>query len=126
MRWLKEETPVMEDAVQEVEEPAKEVAPLEAALHQACPRGHQNSGPARNLRVTSSPSAQGTRARMGTCSARPRRRWQHTSAPSMETRQLRNGLVRSILCPRSHSAQMQLRSGTPKEFELPRKDSIAN
>ena len=58
-RWLEEETQVVEGAVQEVEEPAKEVVLVEAALH-ACPRGHQNlEGPVRNSRVTSSPSKDG-------------------------------------------------------------------
>ncbi len=66
--------------MQEVDEPAKEVVPVEAACHQTCPGGHQNSEPARNLRVTSSPLARGTRARMGTCVTRPKRRWQYTSA----------------------------------------------
>ena len=47
LKWLEEETPIVEDVVQEVEEPAEEVAPVEAALHQMCPSGHQNSGPSK-------------------------------------------------------------------------------
>jgi hypothetical protein len=74
MRWLKEKTPVAEDAVQEVDVAAKEVKP--GTLHQMCLERHLNLELARTSRVTSSPLAQETRPTMETCFVRLRRRWQ--------------------------------------------------
>jgi hypothetical protein len=67
LRWLEEKTPVAEDAVQEVDMVAKEVNP--ETLHPMCLERHLNFELARTLRVTSSPSAQETRAKMETCFA---------------------------------------------------------
>ena len=64
MRWLEEKTPVAKDAVQEVDVATGEVEP--ETLHPMCLERHLNSELARTLRVTSSPLAQETRAKMGT------------------------------------------------------------
>jgi hypothetical protein len=50
---------------------AKEIVP--ETLHLMCLKRHPNLEPARTLRVTSSPLAQKTRAKMGTCFAHPRK-----------------------------------------------------
>jgi hypothetical protein len=63
-RWLKEKTQVTEDTVQEVDVAAKEGMP--ETLHPMCLKRHPNLELARTLRVTSSPLAQETRAKMGT------------------------------------------------------------
>jgi hypothetical protein len=64
LRWLEEKTPVADDMVQEVGMVAKEV--LLETLHPNCLERHLNSELAITLRVTSSPSAQETRAKMET------------------------------------------------------------
>ncbi len=73
MRWLEEKTPVVEDTVKEVDVAAKEVVP--ETLHPICLEKHLNSELAKTSRVTSSPLAQETRAKMRTCFARLMKRW---------------------------------------------------
>ncbi len=64
MRWLEEKPPVTENGVQQVDVVAK-VAKL-GTLLPMCLERHLNSELARTSRVTSSPSAQETRAKMST------------------------------------------------------------
>ncbi len=94
MTWLKEKTPVAEDVVEEVDIAAEDVKP--ETLHPMCRERHLNLELARTSRVTSSPSDQETRAKMETYFTRLRRRWQHTSEPSMVTTQPKNGPAKSI------------------------------
>ena len=56
---------------------AEEVEP--ETLHPMYLERHLNPELARTLRVTSSPSVQETRAKMGTCFTGPRKRWLRTS-----------------------------------------------
>ncbi len=65
--------------MQEVAVAAKEAEP--ETLHPMCLERHLNSELARTLKVTSSPSAQETRAKMETCFAHLRKRWQNTLEP---------------------------------------------
>jgi hypothetical protein len=94
LRWLEEKTPGAEDMVQEVGVVAKEVEP--ETLHPMCLERHLNLELARTLRVTSSPSAQETRANMETCFARLKKRWQRTLEPSTVTTRPNNGPAKSI------------------------------
>jgi hypothetical protein len=94
LRWLEEKTPVAEDVVQEVDVVAKEVEP--ETLHPMCLERHLNSELARTLRVTSSPLTQETKAKMETCFAHLRKRWQRTSEPSTVMMQPKNGTAKSI------------------------------
>ncbi len=94
MRLLDEKTPVTEDAVQEVDVVAKKVEP--ETLHPMCLENHLNLELARTLRVTSSSLAQESRAKMETCFAHLRRRWQRTSEPNMVTTRPKNGPAKSI------------------------------
>ncbi len=74
---------------------AEEVKP--ETLHPMCLERQLNSELARTLRVSSSPSAQETRAKMEVCFARLKKRWQHTSEPSMVMAQPKNGPAKSIV-----------------------------
>jgi hypothetical protein len=65
LRWLKEKTLVVENMVQEVDMAAKEVKP--ETFHLICLEWHLNLELAMTSRVTSSPLAQETRAKMETC-----------------------------------------------------------
>ncbi len=94
MRWLEEKTLAVEDAVQEVDVAAEEVEP--ETLHPMCLERHLNSELARTLRITSSPSAQETRAKMGTCFAPLRKRWQCTLEPSAVMMWPKNRPAKSI------------------------------
>ncbi len=93
MRWLEEKIPVAKDVMQEVDMAAKAVKP--EMLHPMCLEWHLNSELARTLRVTSSPSAQETRAKMEKCFAHLRKTWQRTSEPSTVMIQPKNGPAKS-------------------------------
>ncbi len=113
-RWLKERTLVVEDTVQEVEMAAKEVEP--ETLHPMCLERHLNSELARTSRITSSPAAHETRAKMETCFTHLRKRWQHTSEPRTVTTQSKNGPAKSVQCLLSLPTHQQLRQGMQKEY----------
>jgi hypothetical protein len=121
LKWFEEKTLGTEDMVQEVDMAAKEIKP---ETHPMCLERHLNLELARTSRVTSSPLAQETRAKMETCFACPGKRWQYTSEPSTVTMWPKNGPVKSVLCSRSLPNHQQLRQGTQKEYRQPESNSI--
>ncbi len=74
MRWLKQVTPAVLDAVETAEEVTLAVEDAEGLPQELCLARHQKSGPARMSKVISLPSALATRAKMEICSALPWRR----------------------------------------------------
>ncbi len=115
MRWLEEKTPSAEDMVQEVGGGAEEVK-LET-IHPMCLERHLNPELARTLRVTSSPLAQETRAKMETCFAHLRKRWQYTLEPSTVTTQPKHGPAkkRIVLAEPTYSSAIE-KSHAEKEW----------
>jgi hypothetical protein len=83
LRWLEKKTPVIEDAVQEVNVVAKEVKP--DTLHPICLVSHLNLELAMTSRVTCSPLAQEIRTKIERCFAHLRKRWQGILEPSTVT-----------------------------------------
>ncbi len=94
MRLLEKKTPVTEDLVQEVDMAANWVKA--ETLHPVCLERHLNLELARTSRVASSPSAQETRAKIETCFACLRKRWQRTSEPSTMMTRAKNGPAKSV------------------------------